>query len=57
MLLEKDGVDLNSEDNQDQTALPRAAENSHGEVVQMLLEKDGVNLCLMTLLVYPFPGC
>jgi ankyrin repeat protein len=38
LLLEKDGIDLNSEDENSQTALSWVARNGHEAVVKLLLE-------------------
>lgn len=43
LLLEKQGVELNSKDNNSQTPLSLAAERGYGAVVRLLLAKDGVD--------------
>ena len=43
-LLEKEGIDLNSKDNNGRTPLSWAAEKGHEEVVGQLLEKKGIDL-------------
>jgi signal recognition particle subunit SEC65 len=44
LLLEKDGIDVNSMDNYGRTPLSRAAENGHLDVVKLLLDKDSVDV-------------
>jgi ankyrin repeat protein len=43
LLLEHDGVDANSKDNDGRAPLQRAAENGHEAVVKLLLKRDSVD--------------
>lgn len=52
LLLESDGIDVNSKDGDDRTAMSCAAEKGHEAVVRLLLAKDGVD---PNFKVYPLP--
>ncbi|KAL0630790.1 hypothetical protein Q9L58_010357 [Maublancomyces gigas] len=50
MLLEKDGVDVDSKDKRGRTPFSNAAEGGHGGVLYMLLERGRVDVAAKTIL-------
>ena len=44
LLIKRDGVDINTKDNEEKTPLIWAAENGHEAVVQLLIEEDGIDI-------------